>query len=159
MNKPRKVILMGFVLVDLLVGFAPLPLPGSQPTEHTIRVSARSFEFSPAEIFVNQGDRVSIELISTDVVHGIYLDVYDLQFSADPGHSRTLTFTANQPGTFRFRCSVTCGDLHPFMIGKLHVGSNILLWRGIGLAGVSLIGLLALGSNRYWNQQGISQPE
>ncbi|MGB3701702.1 MAG: hypothetical protein WA997_10560, partial [Anaerolineales bacterium] len=45
-----------------------------------------------------------------------------------------ISFIADQSGSFRFRCSVTCGDLHPFMIGKLHVGTNLLLWRGVGLA-------------------------
>jgi heme/copper-type cytochrome/quinol oxidase subunit 2 len=41
---------------------------------------------------------------------------------------------ADQPGSFRFRCSVTCGALHPFMIGKLNVGPNWLLWKAAGAA-------------------------
>jgi len=36
---------------------------------------------------------------------------------------------------------VTCGALHPFMNGKLQVGSNLLLWRGVGLAFVTLLGI------------------
>jgi hypothetical protein len=34
---------------------------------------------------------------------------------------------------------VTCGNLHPFMIGKLQVGQNSLLWRGAALAALVLI--------------------
>ena len=83
---------------------------------------------------VNPGDRVTIELVSTDVVHGMYIDGYDLDVQADPGQPQRLTFIADRAGMFRFRCSVTCGELHPFMIGKLHVGQNTLLWRGMGLA-------------------------
>ena len=37
------------------------------------------------------------------------------------------------------RCSVTCGALHPFMIGKFNVGSNDLLWRAIGLGVLAVI--------------------
>ena len=90
---------------------------------------------------VNPGDIVSIKLASTDVVHGLYVDGYDISVTADPGQPATLSFVADRPGTFRLRCSVTCGALHPFMTGKLRVGSNLLLWRGIGLAFVALLGI------------------
>ncbi|MBL7164218.1 MAG: cupredoxin domain-containing protein [Anaerolineales bacterium] len=123
------------------MAFAPLPAPLVDSTERTFQVVASSYEFSPAEISVNPGDQVTIELISSDVVHGLYLDGYDLSIQADPGQTETLTFTADRSGTFRLRCSVTCGDLHPFMIGKLHVGSNTLLWRGIGFATLSVVAL------------------
>lgn len=134
------VFLIAFAI--LLVAFTPLPLPQAEPIERTFRIEARSYEFSPAQITVNPGDRVTIELTSMDVVHGLYLDAYGLQVTAYPGQTEILTFTADRSGTFRFRCSVTCGDLHPFMIGKLHVGPNLLLWRGLGLASLALLGLI-----------------
>jgi len=59
------------------------------------------------------GDHVTIDLVSTDVVHGLYLDGYDLNVTADPGQTATLSFVADRSGSFRFRCSVTCGALHP----------------------------------------------
>ena len=82
---------------------------------------------------------MTIELTSNDVVHGLYLDGYKLEISADPGQTASLTFVADRPGSFRFRCSVTCGELHPFMIGKLKVGQNSLFWRGIGLAVIVML--------------------
>jgi heme/copper-type cytochrome/quinol oxidase subunit 2 len=118
----------------LLVAFTPIPFPKNEPTHHVFDIDSRSFAFSPAEIKVNQGDLVTINLTSSDVVHGLYLDGYDLEVSTDPGQTSELTFTADWAGSFRFRCSVTCGDLHPFMIGKLQVGPNQLLWRAAGLA-------------------------
>ena len=72
--------------------------------------------------------------MAADVVHGLHLDGYNLTLTAEPGHTARLTFVADQPGMFRFRCSTTCGPLHPFMIGKLHVGRNELLWRSAALA-------------------------
>lgn len=127
------------VLAVLVVAFAPLPAQQPEPAERTFRVQASSFEFTPAVFAVNQGDMVTIELTSTDVVHGLYLDSYDLEINADPGQTTSFTFVAEQPGSFRFRCSVTCGELHPFMIGKLKVGQNSLLWRGIGLVFVAIL--------------------
>ena len=149
----RKLFLALLVdFVALLVAFAPVPLPQPAPVERSFQVAASSYAFSPAEIRVNPGDRVTIALTSTDVVHGLYIDDYDLQISVDPGQTETLTFVADKAGVFRLRCSVTCGDLHPFMIGKLRVGPNTLLWRGIGLAVLSMIGLIILGVNTFQKQ-------
>lgn len=122
------------ILAGLAILLVPIPALSAAPGERYFRVEASSFEYTPAEIAVNPGDRVTIELASTDVVHGLYLDGYDLNTTADPGQPARLTFTADKAGAFRFRCSVTCGALHPFMIGKLTVGENDLLWRAIGLA-------------------------
>jgi heme/copper-type cytochrome/quinol oxidase subunit 2 len=124
------------------VAFAPLPLAQLRPAERFFRVEASQYAFTPAVLKVNPGDRVTIELASTDVVHGLYLDGYDMQVMADPGQTATLSFIANQSGMFRFRCSVTCGDLHPFMIGKLYVGPNKLFWRGLGLALLAVLAVM-----------------
>ena len=132
LNKYRAWIVLG--LTGLLIAFVPLPSRITTPTERLFRVEARSFEYSPAVLRANPGDRVTIELVPMDVVHGIYIDGYDLELHADPGQTGELTFIADRRGSFRFRCSVTCGALHPFMIGKLQVGPNSLLWRGAGLA-------------------------
>jgi heme/copper-type cytochrome/quinol oxidase subunit 2 len=129
-------------LVGFAVAFVPFPNFINQPTERVFRVQASQFAYSPGEINVNPGDRVTIELVSTDVVHGLYIDGYGLSMEADPGQSSQLEFTADRSGSYRLRCNVSCGAMHPFMIGKLVVGQNQLLWRGIGLAGLALLSVL-----------------
>ena len=109
------------------------------PVERTFRIQASRFEYNPAILPVNPGDRVTIELVATDVVHGLSIDGYNVETSADPGQTARLTFVADRQGSFRFRCTVTCGNMHPFMIGKLQVGQNTLLYRGVLLAGLALI--------------------
>jgi len=128
-------------IAALLVAFAPIHYSAPIPVERFFHIEAGDFSYSPAVLQVNLGDKVTIELASTDVVHGLYVDDYDLNLTADPGRPATLSFVADRPGTFRLRCSVTCGALHPFMTGKLQVGSNLLFWRGIGLAFVALLGI------------------
>jgi len=131
-----------FGVAALLLAFAPLKLePSTTNVERFFHIEAGNFAYSPAVLRVSPGDKVTIELASTDVVHGLYVDGYDLNVTADPGQPATLSFVANRSGTFRLRCSVTCGALHPFMNGKLQVGSNLLLWRGVGLAFVTLLGI------------------
>ena len=137
-----RLLLLLLGMAGLVVAFAPLPVPVVTPQERTFRIDARQFAYSPSELTVNPGDSVTIQLVSTDVVHGLYIDGYDLFVEADPGQTATLSFIANKPGSFRFRCNVTCGAMHPFMIGKLTVGTNDWLFRSAGLAIVTTLGIL-----------------
>jgi cytochrome c oxidase subunit 2 len=120
-------------LTGTMIAFAPLPIPAPLPQERTFRLEAGQYVYLPAEVAVNPGDTVTIELTSMDVVHGLYVDGYDLSTAVDPGQTARLRFVADKPGSFRFRCNVTCGAMHPFMIGKLNIGANLSLWRALGL--------------------------
>lgn len=135
-----RVSLLLFVMAGLLVAFAPLPVPSIPPQERNFEIDARQYAYSPSELQVNRGDTVTIRLVSTDVVHGLYVDGYDISVEADPGQTATLTFTADKSGSFRFRCNITCGAMHPFMIGKLTVDNNNWLYRSIGLATLAVVG-------------------
>ena len=131
------------LLAALLVAFAPLPASdGAHTTARTVRVEASQFSYSPSVITVNRGDTITIELVSTDVVHGLYVDGYGVSVQADPGQMKTLTFVANRSGSFRFRCNVTCGAMHPFMIGKLNVGDNTTFLRSVGFLFVGIAGVM-----------------
>ena len=143
--------LLLFVMAGLVVAFVRLPVSSITPHEWTFEIDARQYAYSPSELHVNQGDTVTFHLVSTDVVHGLYVDGYDISVTADPGQTATLTFTADKPGSFRFRCNVTCGAMHPFMIGKLTVGNNNWLYRSIGLALLSVVGFFPLSS--FLNQR------
>jgi heme/copper-type cytochrome/quinol oxidase subunit 2 len=136
-----------FALAGALIILAPLPVRAALPTLHTFRVEASQFAYSPAVLEVNPGDTVTIELVSTDVVHGLYMDGYGVSVTADPGKTASLTFTADRSGSFRFRCNVTCGALHPFMIGKLQVGPNTGLWRAIALTILAALGMFVVRPN------------
>ena len=146
MRSPIALLLFG--MAGLAVVFTPLPVPPMAPQARTYRIDARQFAYSPSEIKVNAGDRVTLQLVSTDVVHGLYIDDYAISVEADPGQTATLTFTANKPGSFRFRCNVTCGAMHPFMIGRLTVGTDQWLYRSVGLAALAVMGLLVSAKQR-----------
>ena len=142
------VLFAGLVLV---VAFAPLPagvMGAGPPATREIHVEARMFEFTPNVIRVNRGDRVIIDLAAMDVVHGLYVDGYDVQTSAEPGVPSRVEFVAERAGKFRYRCSVTCGAMHPFMIGELIVGPNTPFWRAVALAVVTAAGTLAFLATR-----------
>jgi heme/copper-type cytochrome/quinol oxidase subunit 2 len=114
-------------------------------------LDATQFQFMPGRVEVNQGDQVVITLTASDVVHGFYLDGYGIERRVEPGVPQQITFVADQAGKFRYRCAVSCGPLHPFMIGELVVTPNAPFWRAAGLILVAVTGMLAY----LWQSKGI----
>ena len=134
----KKIILSAIV--------CSLSLAGSViAEERLIEVKARKFSYTPNIIRVNKGDTVRIRLISEDVHHGMFIDGYGIKTSAHPGQDGSLKFVADKKGRFTFRCSVTCGEFHPYMTGYLVVEPNsrffiyTLVTLGIGLGSMVLI--------------------
>jgi heme/copper-type cytochrome/quinol oxidase subunit 2 len=148
-GRSRPVVWAFLVLASLLVAFAPAPSSAAiPPVHHLFQIDASQSSYAPSELHVSRGDTVTIALTSTDAVHGLYVDGYDISIQADPGQTASLTFVADRPGSFRFRCNVTCGALHPFLIGKLSVGVDSLLYRSVGITLIGALGLLLLARDR-----------
>jgi cytochrome c oxidase subunit 2 len=132
MIRMRLLSLTPFVVLALIVLLAPLPSSAS-PTTHQVTITAEQFAFNPPVLRVNRGDQVRLILQAADVTHGFYLDGYGLQTRIEPGLPQQIEFVADQAGKFRYRCSVSCGSLHPFMIGELVVSPNWPFARTVGL--------------------------
>ncbi len=94
---------------------------GDAPAEVSIKVSARKFKFEPGKITVRKGDRVKLIVTSVDVDHGIAITEFGVEKEIKKGATETIEFTADKEGTFKFYCSVFCGDGHPEMAGELIV--------------------------------------
>lgn len=138
------------------------------PRERSVEVVARRYAFEPAVIRVDSGDRVRLRFASLDVVHGFHLEGYGIDVTVEPLRSEVrarrgagplesvpeVTFVADRPGKFRFRCSRTCGAMHPFMTGELIVGPNRLLHGSSAAA----LGLLVGGLAWAWRRSGREEP-
>ncbi len=144
----NRALLRGLFAVAALCAAGAAPARGD---EHFFEIRARKFEYAPNVIRVNRGDHVRIRLLSEDVTHGMYIDGYGLNVTAYPGEDGSLTFTADRTGRFIFRCSVTCGEFHPYMIGHLKVEPNtpFIAYVAILLAvGAGTLGIVALRGRR-----------
>lgn len=145
LSRSRALGWAAWLAAAILILALPWPALASAPADRVIRVEGRRFEYAPGTVAVNTGDLVTLELVAADVVHSLHLDGYNLTITAEPGQTARLTFTADQPGMFRFRCSTTCGPLHPFMIGTLTVGTNDFTWRAAGLIGLAALAAIWRG--------------
>ena len=109
--------------------------------EVEVRLFAGRYEFAPPRISVRAGDRVTFRIRSRDVTHGFAVEGTGIETTVLPGREARVTVPAARAGKLRFRCSVICGPLHPFMVGELVVEPN--RWPLWGGALMLLVGFLA----------------
>lgn len=130
----------------------PYVLDPTEITEDQIdqqfTINAFQWGYRPSVIKVKRGEVVKITLKSLDTAHGLYLDGYQLNLKSTPAQPAEIIFRASLAGSFRFRCSVACGDFHPFMIGKLVVMDNLPFMGALGLSGLVALGTLGWLSYR-----------
>ncbi len=120
----------------------------AEPEPRVISIKAKRFEYIPNRICVRQGQTVTLRMESLDVTHGLYLDGYGLDIKARPGMVAKATFVADKRGRFTFRCSETCGEFHPYMIGFLEVTPNRrfhIFVSAVCVAFVVMLGILLRG--------------
>ena len=86
-----------------------------------ITITAHRFAYEPSLITVKKGQPVTIELGSSDRLHGFVLAAFGIRLDALPGGTSRVTFTPQQAGTFLFHCDIFCGDGHEDMEGHLVV--------------------------------------
>ncbi len=140
----RRVIRLQILFVLAAALFLWWPsTPSAKPATHVIDMDMTQFAFEPGRMTVNQGDTVVLKLTASDVVHGFYLDGYGLKTRVEPGIAQQVEFVADQPGKFRYRCSVSCGPMHPFMIGEMVVSPNQPFWKAAGVIVIALAGLIS----------------
>ena len=95
---------------------------GAEP--RIVKISAKRFEFTPAEVHLKKGETVVLELTTQDRVHGFNLPAFKIRKDIVPKEVTRVTLTPGEAGTFPFHCDVFCGDGHEDMTGTLVVEPN-----------------------------------
>jgi heme/copper-type cytochrome/quinol oxidase subunit 2 len=155
---PNSMLVVLLLLLGGSAGFLSVYFHRAAPQDRSFTITGQKYAYDPPVIHVNEGDRVRILLVAKDVTHGFYLEGYDLDARSRPMDSsfwvrrpsmkedyhevQEVNFVANRNGKFRYRCSQTCGYMHPFMQGELIVEPNYLFPTSVGLSLGLVVGLL-----------------
>ena len=111
------------------------------PTESPPRVIAiitKDFEFDPAEIHLKVGEKVRLQVISTDRTYGVHISAFPDGAKANTppglafifgedcwklkkGEAVPVDIEATEPGTYSFRCCKSCGTGQKQMTGRIYV--------------------------------------
>ena len=88
MNKRSlKFVTLGFAVL-LVVGAGAVGglilQPLAPPQERRIKMTARQYAYDPAVLRINKGDTVRLRITSLDVIHGLYLEAFDLNIKIIP---------------------------------------------------------------------------
>lgn len=103
---------------------SPFSEPGLReiaPGEYEAYILSRQFSFEPREIEVPVGSRVTIYVVSEDVLHGFKIRDTNVNMMVVPGQVSRLTFTFDRVGEFPYICTEFCGDGHAAMFGVVNV--------------------------------------
>jgi cytochrome c oxidase subunit 2 len=107
-------------LVLACIVFGTLALH-SQEGVHTIEIHAKRFAFSPNEITLKKGEKVTLALTSGDVSHSLVIPDLGMNSLIKKGHTTTVIITPDKAGTFEGRCGTFCGGGHGSMTFTVHV--------------------------------------
>jgi cytochrome c oxidase subunit 2 len=104
----------------------PAPAPAQPPAgpaapARRISITAKKYEFTPAEIQLERGVPVVLELRALDRAHGFSLPDLGVEIRVEPGPAVEVPLAPAKAGTFPFRCHVFCGSGHEEMSGTLVV--------------------------------------
>lgn len=113
--------MISFVVYAVAVLAAGTVNGSDAPKDKVIKLTAKKFEYSPAEITVKKGEPVVIEVTSEDVKHGFTLPDFGIRTDIKPGSVNRISFTPDKTGRFTFACDVFCGSGHEDMSGSLIV--------------------------------------
>ncbi len=106
--------------------FPAAPLPEGkgyalkQP-DQTGRWEVSVYVFDPRQIFVNQGDEVTLEFVGINgASHPITIAGYGQSLELKRGQATRVTFIADKAGTFQ----IACATHHPTMVAELIVAAR-----------------------------------
>jgi cytochrome c oxidase subunit 2 len=92
------------------------------PANAPITITASNWKFAPAEVTVHVGQPVTLDLTSTEGVHGLQSDDIGLPATTIvPGRTQSVTFTPKKTGTYVLHCTIPCGPGHAKMALVVHV--------------------------------------
>lgn len=103
---------------------APFDNPGVFQTgdnEYEVVMTLQTFGFTPSNIEVPVGAKVTFTMTSKDVVHGFQVAGTNLNAMVMPGHIQKITQTFKEPGEFLVLCNEYCGIGHQMMSTTIFV--------------------------------------
>jgi len=77
-----------------------------------IKITASKFKFAPDRIVLRKGQPVTLQLTSTDRVHGFLIRALKIDTDIKPGKTTDMTVTPQVAGTFKAICDHYCGLGH-----------------------------------------------
>lgn len=101
---------------------AAIAFAGSIASADPITITASNWKFAPASVTVHVNQAVTLDLTSTQGVHGIASSALGIpQTEILPGSTEKVTFTPTKVGDYVLHCTIPCGQGHAKMMLTIRV--------------------------------------
>lgn len=93
----------------------------AQAGARAIEIQAANWAFTPSDITVKKGEKVTLKLVGVSGNHGLGSRDLGLDVKVNEGQTVTVDLPTDRAGTFSFRCNVLCGEGHQDMTGTITI--------------------------------------
>ena len=87
----------------------------------TIRLVAARYGFYPQKISVPANTKVTVRMVSADVLHGVHIPHTNMTTMVVPGYVSEVHTEFVEPGEYTLLCNEYCGLGHDYMWSRLTV--------------------------------------
>ncbi len=108
----RRTLMSGALGAAVLLAGASAELVRSEEPARVVEITAKRFQFSPAQVALKRGEKVKLVLRSDDVVHGFFSRPLGIDADIHPGTPTELVITPLTAGRFLTICDHFCGSGH-----------------------------------------------
>lgn len=103
---------------------APFDQPGLRelaPGRYELVMIGQVFQWTPKDIEIPVGSKVTFVVTSKDVIHGLKIENTPVNVMVVPGQISRVTTRFDKPGEYLILCHEFCGGGHHVMAGKIVV--------------------------------------
>ena len=116
---PTKTLLALALITGLAVYSGPMHARAE--STQVVKITASKFNFTPDHITLVKGQPVTLQLTSSDRIHGFMIRTLKIDTDVKPGKVTEITVTPQAAGTFTAICDHYCGLGHGNMKMKVVV--------------------------------------
>lgn len=97
------------------------------PGEYEAYIRAQIWLFTPGEIRIPVGSKLTMYITSQDVQHGFKIDRTNVNVMVLPGQVSKMSHTFTEAGIYNFICHEYCGVGHHTMFGRIIVEDEAMI--------------------------------
>lgn len=106
------------------------------------------------ELHVPLNEPIKLNMISTDVIHSLYVPAFRVKQDLVPGRYSSLWFEATRAGEYRLYCTEYCGQKHSLMAADVvvHEPGKFAVWQQEEIDKLNDLPPIELGALMYKRQ-------
>lgn len=108
----KRLFIITLITLTIGVAAAGVRAHAQEPEARIVTISAKRFEFTPSQITLKRGERVTLRISAEDRDHGLYQKDLKMALDLKPERAAEFSFLPEKAGRFVAICDHFCGSGH-----------------------------------------------